>query len=88
LGDLITRIDGELLTPERARDTAGPPGTAVRLTVRSGGQERELAVTREGLPPVRMTFEPGSKKELRATQEAHEEGRWRKIRETTFRAAP
>jgi membrane-associated protease RseP (regulator of RpoE activity) len=87
-GDLITRINGTPLTPEQARDPAGPIGTAVRLTVRSGDQERELALTREGPIPVRMTFEPGSKTELHATEEAHEEGRWRKIREITYRGAP
>jgi hypothetical protein len=87
-GDLITRIDGTLLTRERAWDPAGRMGTTVRLTVRSGDQERELALTLEGPPPIRMTFEPGSKTELHVTEEAHEEGRWRKIRETTFRGAP
>ena len=66
----------------------GKVGTPVRLTVRSGGQERDVTVTRRAAPPWRIILEPTSKTEYHSAFEYQEQGRWRKFNEVTYTAAP
>lgn len=92
-GDLITQVDGAPLSPTTpALDLLrGRAGTPVHLTVRSGGQERALTLTRQELhrPPLRVTLEPQSKGEWGNTIEARDDqGRWRKVSVTVYTRIP
>ena len=89
-GDLITRIDGIAagpVTPGRALALRGKVGTPVRLTVRSGTQEREITVTRHVAPLTRVIMEPRSKSESQVRFETEQEGRWVRMMEQTFSSA-
>jgi hypothetical protein len=90
-GDVITQIDGIAQTsaaPAQALRTSGKVGAPVRLTVRSGGQEREVTVVRQTAPPLRLILEPASRTERHATEEVQLEGRWRKVSERIFTTSP
>lgn len=90
-GDLITRIDGVAVPPatrDPVPDLRGKVGTSVRLTVRTGTQERDLAIIRAVAPPTRMTLEPRSMAECQLGIETQQEGRWARLVELTFRSAP
>src|SRR5262249_17460691 len=52
-GDLITQIDGAPLSPTTPGLLPGRVGTRVHLMARSGGQERAVTLTRQGMPPIR-----------------------------------
>jgi C-terminal processing protease CtpA/Prc len=70
IGDLLIRIDGlsgtEMSADQAVERIRGEAGRPVRLTVRSGDQERELTLTRRTIQPptvpqIRHIFEPNSR---------------------------
>jgi len=89
-GDVITRIEGktraELGEDANRNLLRGAPNTTLRLTIRSGGQEREVALTREVVPEptVRYTLAPRTGGEYTLLREAKAGEEFQKVDEALF----